>query len=93
MDTVHSPITTIPGIGDRMRAMVLAEIGDFSHFDASSAYADMSPIGAAFMVWNILAHGKARLSILALRSLQRNQIRLPLGSNLWGLSGPNTSRG
>lgn len=43
MDTVHSPIATIPGIGDRMRAMVLAEIGDFFHFDSSPAYADMSP--------------------------------------------------
>ena len=27
MDEVHSPITTIPGIGYRMGAMILAEVG------------------------------------------------------------------
>ena len=35
MDEVHSPITTIPGIGTRMGAMILAEIGDFSSFDSA----------------------------------------------------------
>ena len=35
MDEVHSPITTIPGIGTRMGAMILAEIGDFSNFDSA----------------------------------------------------------
>ena len=46
MDEVHSPITTIPGIGTRMGAMILAEIGDFSNFDSADkilAYAGMSP--------------------------------------------------
>ena len=46
MDEVHSPITTIPGIGTRMGAMILAEIGDFSSFDSADkilAYAGMSP--------------------------------------------------
>ena len=46
MDEVHSPITTIPGIGARMGAMILAEIGDFSNFDSADkilAYAGMSP--------------------------------------------------
>jgi len=46
MDEVHSPITTIPGIGTRMGAMILAEIGDFSNFDSPDkilAYAGMSP--------------------------------------------------
>ena len=46
MDEVHSPITTIPGIGSRMGAMVLAEIGDFSKFDSADkilAYAGLSP--------------------------------------------------
>ena len=33
MDTLNSPITTIPGIRNRMGAMILAEIGDFSRFD------------------------------------------------------------
>ena len=46
MDELHSPITTIPGIGYRMGAMILAEIGDFSRFDSPDkllAYAGMSP--------------------------------------------------
>ena len=46
MDEVHSPITTIPGIGARMGAMILAEIGDFHNFDSADkilAYAGMSP--------------------------------------------------
>ena len=46
MDEVHSPITTIPGIGTRMGAMILAEVGDFSNFDSADkilAYAGMSP--------------------------------------------------
>ena len=46
IDELHSPITTIPGIGYRMGAMILAEIGDFSRFaspDKLLAYAGMSP--------------------------------------------------
>ena len=46
MDTIQSPITTIPGIGIRMGAMILAEIGDFSRFDSPDkllAYAGLSP--------------------------------------------------
>ena len=46
MDEVKSPITTIPGMGLRMGAMILAEIGDFSSFDSPDqilAYAGMSP--------------------------------------------------
>jgi transposase len=46
MEVVHSPITTIPGIGTRMGAMILAEVGDFSNFDSADkilAYAGMSP--------------------------------------------------
>ena len=46
MDEVHSPITTIPGIGTRMGAMILAEVGDFSSFNSADkilAYAGMSP--------------------------------------------------
>ncbi|CAK7023671.1 MAG: IS110 family transposase ISBth13 [Eubacterium sp.] len=46
MDEIHSPITTIPGMGTRMGAMILAEIGDFSKFDSADkilAYAGMSP--------------------------------------------------
>ena len=46
MDTLDSPITTIPGIKNRMGAMILAEIGDFSRFDNPDqilAYAGLSP--------------------------------------------------
>ena len=46
MDEMHSPITTIPGIGYRMGAMILAEAGDFSRFDSPDkllAYAGLSP--------------------------------------------------
>ena len=46
MDEVHSPITTIPRIGKRMGAMILAEVGDFSNFDSADkilAYAGLSP--------------------------------------------------
>ena len=46
MEELHSPITTIPGLGFRMAAMILAEVGDFSRFDSPDkllAYAGMSP--------------------------------------------------
>ena len=46
MDEIQSPITTIPGMGVRMGAVILAEIGDFSRFDSPDkilAYAGMSP--------------------------------------------------
>jgi hypothetical protein len=46
VDSMASPILTIPGIGYRMGAMILAEIGDFSRFDSPDkilAYAGLSP--------------------------------------------------
>ena len=46
MGELHSPITTIPGLGFRMAAMILAEVGDFTRFDSPDkllAYAGMSP--------------------------------------------------
>lgn len=46
MEQMNSPITTIPGIGYRMGAMILAEAGDFSRFDSPDkllAYAGLSP--------------------------------------------------
>ena len=46
MDELDSPITTIPGIGPQMGAMILAEVGDFSNFDSPDkilAYAGLSP--------------------------------------------------
>lgn len=46
MDKIASPITTIPGIGRNMGAMIISEIGDFSRFsspDKILAYASFSP--------------------------------------------------
>lgn len=46
LDELDSPITTIPGLGFRMAAMILAEVGDFTRFDSPDkllAYAGMSP--------------------------------------------------
>jgi len=46
MDTLDAPITTIPGIKNRMGAMILSEIGDFSRFENADqilAYAGLSP--------------------------------------------------
>lgn len=46
MGRFSSPILTIPGIGYRMGAMILAEIGDFFRFDSQDkilAYAVASP--------------------------------------------------
>ena len=46
MNSIQSPITTIPGMGFRMGAMILAEVGDFANFDSADkilAYAGLSP--------------------------------------------------
>jgi len=46
MDSLNSPITTIPGINYRLGAMILAEIGDFKRFKSADqvlAYAGLSP--------------------------------------------------
>ena len=46
MDEISSPILSIPGIGYRMGAMIIAEVGDFSRFDSPDrilAYAGVSP--------------------------------------------------
>lgn len=46
MDELHSPTTTILGIGYRMGAMILTRVGDSSRFDFPDkllAYAGMSP--------------------------------------------------
>ena len=46
MDELNSPITTIPGIGFRMAAMIFAEVGDFTRFDSPDkllAYAGSRP--------------------------------------------------
>ena len=46
MDEIDSPILSIPGMGFRMAAMILAEIGDFSRFDSPDkvlAFSGFSP--------------------------------------------------
>ena len=46
MDETASPILTIPSIGYRMGAMILAKVGDFSRFDSPDkllAYTGISP--------------------------------------------------
>ncbi len=46
MDKINSPITTIPGIGLNMAAVIIAEIGDFNTFnnpDKVLAFAGLSP--------------------------------------------------
>ena len=46
MEDLGSPITTIPGIGYKMGAMIIAEAGDLSRFESADkllAYAGMSP--------------------------------------------------
>ena len=46
MDKIASPITSIPGIGLNMGAMIIAEIGDFNNFDSPDkilAFAGLSP--------------------------------------------------
>ena len=86
MDELHSPITTIPGLGFRMAAMILAEVGDFTRFDSPDkllAYAGCPPPLTNPTAQKLLpAHGKAWLPILTLRTLQRNQVCLPLGPYL-----------
>ncbi len=46
MNSMAPPITTIPGLKNRMGAMIIAEIGDFTRFDSADqilAYAGLSP--------------------------------------------------
>ena len=46
IEKLHSPLSTIPGLGFRMAAMILAEVGDFTRFDSPDkllAYAGMPP--------------------------------------------------
>ena len=64
VDTLNSPITSIPGIGKRMGAMILAEIGDFSKYESPDkilAYAGMSPsVYQSGQLINCYAHMEKR---------------------------------
>ncbi len=46
VDSLNSPIMTIPGISYRMAAIIIAEVGDFNDFDSAEqilAYAGLEP--------------------------------------------------
>ena len=46
VDSLHSPIMTIPGIGYRMAAIIIAETGNFANFDKAEkvlAFAGLEP--------------------------------------------------
>jgi transposase len=46
MNKIQSPLLSIPGLGVRMTAMIIAEIGDFNNFESPDkilAYAGVSP--------------------------------------------------
>ncbi len=46
MNKINSPITSIPGLGTNMAAVIIAEIGDFNNFDSPDkilAFAGLSP--------------------------------------------------
>lgn len=64
LEEIQSPITTIPGMGFRMAAMILAEAGDFSRFDSPDkllAYAGMAPsIHQSGQLKNCYAHMEKR---------------------------------
>lgn len=64
LEEIQSPITTIPGMGFRMGAMILAEAGDFSRFDSPDkllAYAGMAPsIHQSGQLKNCYAHMEKR---------------------------------
>ncbi len=71
-----------PGLGFRMAAMILAEVGDFTRFDSPDKLLACGDVPSTYQsgqlkiatrIW------KAWLPIPTLRTLQRNQVCLPLG--------------
>lgn len=79
MDEIQPPITTNPGIGCRMGAMILAEAGDLLRFDSPDkllAYAGMSPSNLPVRAAEKLSptHGETGLQISVLRTFQRYQV-------------------
>lgn len=96
MDELHSPITTIPGLGFRMAAMILAEVGDFTRFDSRTSCWPMpacrhpltSPASSriAIRTW------KSGVPDICAMPFQRNQVCLSLGSCFCCLSRQKTSR-
>ena len=74
MDSIDSPITTIPGINNRMGAMILAEIGDFSRFDNPDkilAYAGIWLLPPEGYITNVAVHPQERRRGLGSQILQK----------------------
>ena len=91
MEALHSPITTIPGLGFRMATMILAEVGDFTCFDSPDKLLAYLPVRAAQEL--LPPHGKAWLPLPTLRTLQRNQVCLSLGPDFCRLPRQEAGRG
>ena len=92
MATLNSPITTIPGIKNRMGAMILAEVGDFTRFDNPDqilAYAGLSPTTyQSGQLTSSYAHMEKRGSrYLRYALFNATQYVLYLGSYFQSLSG------
>ena len=64
MNKINSPITSIPGLGINMAAVIIAEIGDFNNFDSPDkilAFAGLSPsIYQSGKLNNCFAHMEKR---------------------------------
>lgn len=87
MDEVHAPIPTIPGIGTRMGAMILAEVGDFSNFDSADkilVYTGLSPSTyQSGQLTNCYSHMEKRGSRYPRYAIfNATKYSLPLGSYL-----------
>ena len=99
MDVIQSPITTIPGIGTRMAAMILAEVGDFSNVQFPGQDPRLRrpvtlniPVGPAYQL--LLPHWReTRFQIPSLCHFQRHQVRLHLGSDFYRIPRQKASRG
>ena len=81
-NSIQSPITTIPGMGLRMGAMILAEVGEFANFESPDkilAYAGLSPstyesgrLKATGTVLTLIWRSAAPVTSVTLSSTPRN---------------------
>ena len=80
LETIDTPLLTIPGIGFHMSSIILAEIGDFSRFrnaDQVLAFSLHLPVREAHI--EPFQDGETRFSLSPLRAFQRYDIRLQMG--------------
>ena len=86
MEQLQSPITTIPGMGLYMAAMILAEVGNFSRFDSPDkvlAYAGLSPSTyQSGQLNNCYAHMEKRGSRYLRYAIYSHKVCLHLGPDL-----------